>query len=343
DGSFGTKNFQIGANANETISLTMKDVSSAAIGRTYQSFDTATTGAVVAATASAGTKAAPGELAINIGGTESKIALQADMGYQDLQDKINNISGVSGVVVTQAEAVEAKAAVDAVAAAAAAPASMTISGIALDGANAISMTFNGNAYDIAGDLDSTGLAARFAEIGAIEDFTVDSTTTSGSYILAGLADGSNDIAVGIDSKVANTNASGMTITTAAGPVTYVGDDSDTTADVAPITASGTVAVEEVEAADAVVAVPNDFTIDFSNAKLDTGIEAVSITSTTGGVSATTDMAIVADSTTFDSVAGINLSTQDGAQDAISIIDAAIASIDSQRADLGAVQNRMNFT
>ncbi|MBB1364739.1 flagellin, partial [Shewanella sp. SR44-4] len=42
DGSFGTKNFQIGANANETISLTMKDVSSAAIGRTYQSFDTAT-------------------------------------------------------------------------------------------------------------------------------------------------------------------------------------------------------------------------------------------------------------------------------------------------------------
>ncbi|WP_259395407.1 flagellin, partial [Shewanella sp. SR44-4] len=41
--------------------------------------------------------------------------------------------------------------------------------------------------------------------------------------------------------------------------------------------------------------------------------------------------------------GINLSTQDGAQDAISIIDAAIASIDSQRADLGAVQNRMNFT
>ncbi|WP_335921975.1 flagellin, partial [Shewanella chilikensis] len=40
---------------------------------------------------------------------------------------------------------------------------------------------------------------------------------------------------------------------------------------------------------------------------------------------------------------IDLSTAAGAQDAISVIDAAIAGIDSQRADLGAVQNRMSFT
>lgn len=44
-----------------------------------------------------------------------------------------------------------------------------------------------------------------------------------------------------------------------------------------------------------------------------------------------------------SVNDIDISTYTGAQDAVSIIDAALASIDGQRADLGAVQNRMNFT
>jgi flagellin len=40
---------------------------------------------------------------------------------------------------------------------------------------------------------------------------------------------------------------------------------------------------------------------------------------------------------------LNISTADGAQAAIASIDAAIGQIDSQRADLGAFQNRMNFT
>ncbi|MFK3975217.1 flagellin [Shewanella vesiculosa] len=43
------------------------------------------------------------------------------------------------------------------------------------------------------------------------------------------------------------------------------------------------------------------------------------------------------------VNAINISTQTGAQSAIDVIDTAIAQIDSKRADIGAVQNRMNFT
>ncbi|NRB25141.1 flagellin [Shewanella sp.] len=46
---------------------------------------------------------------------------------------------------------------------------------------------------------------------------------------------------------------------------------------------------------------------------------------------------------LSSVSAIDLSTVDGAQDALGVIDGALASIDSQRADLGAVQNRMGFT
>ncbi|MDI5842325.1 flagellin, partial [Shewanella xiamenensis] len=47
--------------------------------------------------------------------------------------------------------------------------------------------------------------------------------------------------------------------------------------------------------------------------------------------------------TLKAVSTIDINTAQGAQDALAVIDAAIAGIDGQRADLGAVQNRMNFT
>ncbi|MGL5103535.1 MAG: flagellin [Plesiomonas sp.] len=47
--------------------------------------------------------------------------------------------------------------------------------------------------------------------------------------------------------------------------------------------------------------------------------------------------------TKESIADIDLSTQDGAQQAISAIDGALASIDDQRSDLGALQNRLSST
>ena len=44
-----------------------------------------------------------------------------------------------------------------------------------------------------------------------------------------------------------------------------------------------------------------------------------------------------------SVADVNISTQSGAQSAIAIVDAAITTIDNSRADLGAIQNRLEST
>ena len=46
---------------------------------------------------------------------------------------------------------------------------------------------------------------------------------------------------------------------------------------------------------------------------------------------------------FSSISDVNISTQSGAQSALSVIDAAIGQIDSQRADLGAIQNRFEST
>ncbi|MBF6622140.1 MAG: hypothetical protein ITG05_01325 [Pseudomonas stutzeri] len=46
---------------------------------------------------------------------------------------------------------------------------------------------------------------------------------------------------------------------------------------------------------------------------------------------------------MSSVAKVDISTADGAQQALAVIDNALAGIDSQRADLGAVQNRFDNT
>ncbi|KEA64315.1 Flagellin protein FlaA [Marinobacterium lacunae] len=81
-------------------------------------------------------------------------------------------------------------------------------------------------------------------------------------------------------------------------------------------------------------IAGDFTIDFSSAKLDENVSSLSVDGTAMSV---------ASGTTFKSVAGIDIGTQTGASDALAIIDSAISFIDSQRASLGAVQNRFDST
>jgi len=51
----------------------------------------------------------------------------------------------------------------------------------------------------------------------------------------------------------------------------------------------------------------------------------------------------ANKATLSTVADVDISTADGAQRAVAVIDNALAAIDSQRADLGAVQNRFTNT
>ncbi|MGE6812278.1 flagellin, partial [Pseudoalteromonas nigrifaciens] len=54
-------------------------------------------------------------------------------------------------------------------------------------------------------------------------------------------------------------------------------------------------------------------------------------------------ASTAGNSTLDSVKDVDLTTQSDSQSAIAVIDAALASIDNNRADLGAIQNRFSYT
>ncbi|WP_412495546.1 flagellin [Shewanella chilikensis] len=298
NGSFGTKSFQIGANANETVSLSMSDISAAAIGRTYQSFDAA---GAVTTTVPQGTASAPGSLAIVIGDNTENIALQADMTAQDVQDKINSLGGISDVVVTGGSEI------------AAVPATMEISGISVNSGESMALTIGGQSVTLLETDDTAAQLAKFEAAATAGGFSV--TESGGTFTFTGAADGS-DFTAGVDYTASNTASTTITIDGNA----KAGTGADTALD--SETAAGTLAGR------------SDYAIDLTNAKLDAGIANISV----GG----TDMTLAA-GTTFKSIAGIDLSTAAGAQDAISVIDAAIAGIDSQRADLGAVQNRMSFT
>ncbi|MGG7094135.1 flagellin [Shewanella indica] len=61
------------------------------------------------------------------------------------------------------------------------------------------------------------------------------------------------------------------------------------------------------------------------------------------IAAAVAVTVGVDDSGFSAIGDVDISTADGAQSAVSVIDAAIAGIDSQRADLGAVQNRLSFT
>ena len=72
---------------------------------------------------------------------------------------------------------------------------------------------------------------------------------------------------------------------------------------------------------------------------------ISLSSTKGAITASNQNADVFQSTnsSFNSVSTVNVSTYSGAQKALGVVDSALDSINSQRAELGALQNRLDST
>ncbi len=77
------------------------------------------------------------------------------------------------------------------------------------------------------------------------------------------------------------------------------------------------------------------------------VGTVELTSSEGQIIATnagTDVFTAAtDTSSFQSLALQDISTSDGAQTAIEVLDAALSQINTARADLGAIQNRFSST
>ncbi|KAB1509886.1 flagellin [Photobacterium damselae] len=318
DGSFGEKSFQIGANSNETQSLGLMDVSSHALGRDYKNLNAGPNNVEVLG----GTSTGDSSFSLNINGENQTIAISKDMKAEDLQNKINNISGVSDVNVSEIESKEAVAS------------EAAVSGLAIDGDGTI--TFKIDNSDEADGSDEKTISLVAADL-------TDKSTLEAKLNAAGMTN---------VTLTANDDGKGFAIERADGKdvaIKHIKDDGAGTGATANISVNGdaATAVGDTEAtatADAgSEAEAGGFNLDFSAMKLETSITSISYSTTKIDNSTdAADMAIGTETTT-ESVASLDLSTQEGAQNAIDVLDSAMEQIDSKRAEIGAFQNRMNHT
>jgi len=287
DGSFGTKQFQVGANANETINVTLGNMSADAIGA-YQVNDATAAGLGQATTQTAPLStalAAVTTASLNINGTAIPDAGVTGKGAADIADTIN----------------DASAGVDAIA-----KLDVTLAGLTSADNSVLTFQKSGAAVDtynlatFGGDLD------RLAEEMQADGY--DAVVDSGSLTIK---------AIGVD---------GIQMTGTAGTATLANN------------ATGGAAVAG-GATNADISITSSLTLS-SAAKI--GISGTDVDQVLAEGASITATGGTGSLTTVESL-DISGTTSAGAQDALTVIDAALAQIDSSRAGLGAVQNRFSHT
>ena len=282
NGSFGTKNFQIGANANETISVTLSSTASDQIGGFQASLTgDANTGfgGVVAGNSSS---VVFGDITFTSNDVDTLVNVPTGSSAAEAADAINAQSGEHGVTASASTS--------------------AVLGVPSAGGD-VSFTLNGEsiAASTVTTSDQTTLAQAINDKSA--DTGITATHNSDGTITLTHADGDNIVL----EDYANTEA------TVGNTTTLTGTDAAVT-----LTEGG---------ADAAVVTG---TVDLSSSKAFTAAGSTTATAT-------------AQTAVLKSVDEVDLTTELSSQNAIAIIDGALAQIDSQRADLGAAQNRFSHT
>jgi flagellin len=271
DGTFGTKQFQIGANANETINVTLGNMSADAIGA--NEIDGA--GSILGVTAAAGTLAAKaGTISagnINLNGTS--IAITAGQGADVVA---NNVNAAATGVTAEARLEVVIAGMDSSdnATINIGPDSYDLSSYGGD-MERLTEDLNADGYDALFDPATSSITLKAKDVAGIEAIAETVGTPAGNLTFDGVAAATADT-----SKTSTINLSSPD---------NIGISNDGAAD-------------ETE-------------LFSGSASILTTVESIDISGTDSS----------------------------GAQSAIQTIDAALAQIDEQRADLGAAQNRFSHT
>ena len=282
NGDFTNAQFQVGANANQTINVSLSSARASDIGNYTFSANGSALG-----TATASNGVAGGEIVTIAGNGESKsFTTGAGNSAAALAKSINEFTGDTGV--------EATARTEA-----------TLSGFAAGTVSFKLASDNSTAIDISATItagDFSSLAAAINDTTASTGVTAQVVNDAGTDKLKLVNDKGNDIDI-----TAYTNTGTAT-------ATIVGSNTGDTG----ITFSGAVTDANVTGS-----------VDLSSS---------SAFSVSGGTTS-----IAAGGGTLSDVASIDITDAEGANAAIATIDAALNSINSQRADLGAIQNRFTST
>ncbi|MBH0042944.1 flagellin [Pseudoalteromonas sp. SWXJZ10B] len=293
NGDYGSKAFQVGANANETINVSLSSVAADKIGTNQVNLQGDTIGL---GEAISGVSSGVGSGTYTISGREdATVSIAAKATAEEISDSINSYSSATGVTA-QARA----------------EAEVSITTGADDG-ESISFDLNNEKVSFVGTGTIAGDKQAMAEAinSKTDEHGVTATLENGELSI------SNNTGANLElTNFAESNATTLTVMSLTG-VSYNGNTNDTpiafSAASTDLLVSGTVQLNSAE-----------------------------VFSAQGSVN-TLATAITAEVSTLVNVEDINVTSQKGSQDALSVIDNAIANIDSQRASLGAVQNRFEHT
>ncbi len=288
NGDFTNAQFQVGANANQTINVTLGSARATDIGNytvdtdsgTEAGNSTVTSGAV----ATADNGIAGGNITVSGNGETATVEFSANATVGDIASQINDQAvdtGVSADAFTEA----------------------TLTDV-LDGDSTGNISF-GLQGENSSDVTISATIGEAGDYSSLVTAINDATATTG--ITAKLNDDGSVLlrSEAGDDIVINSTSGNITVTS-----------SDTTS-------------EDLVADDSIRVAGE---IDFSSSS------SFSISDDSGDILSTTAVA-----GTLQSVAALDISDAAGANSAIETIDAALAGINSQRADLGAIQNRFTST
>ena len=292
NGSFGTKSFQVGSNANEVINMTMGNIAAENLGSQLMVAGGTGVGEATAAAATAGTNGLliESDLVItgNGGAATANISYAANDSSKTIVNAINAATAAGNVAV--------KASVQNV---------TTMTFDAASNGGVLSMDLNGESISVSNfsQNDMTKLAAEINE-------------NSNTNVVASVDENDSSILV------------------------LTADDDITFESVLSSNISGTAALASVKGNDGVaqaLTATNDSIISVGQIRLNSN-EGFSIAGGNADVFSAATL-----NSSIDAISDVDLGTQAGSQSAIEVIDAALAAIDGQRADLGAVQNRFDYT
>lgn len=320
NGTFGSATFQVGANANQTITTSNNNyrttqygtfqVSNAnANGVTFATSGQAATGASasvgsISGTVVSGSSSANSKLVINGAGGSATIGVTSGSSAKDVATAVNAV-GFTGVKAT-------------------ATTNTTLQLSGTTGASATNFTFN-----------LTGTNSSQVQV----SFTYGGNTAAG---LSAAVTAFNDVSskTGITAKL-NSTADGVELTAADGSTIFL--DNQSTASSGSVTISGTQQSGGTFASSVTggmaVGIGGQLSFD-SDKSYNVAASGATLSSGAVGAQVTSGSALIG---SLQSVATLDISTVDGATRAIRIADSAVQSINSQRAVYGALQSRFENT
>ncbi len=389
DGSFGTTSFQIGANANQTVSFGLSDVSASALRGSFSSATVAagnpagmsakvvgnvvtastTTGGTAPTPATSGVSEATGTFSaangnITVGGTTIAVTTGAQNDLAALAQAINDegitgytaavnvtndgitLTNDNGAVTADLSTVGLGTLTETTAYVPADPGTGgTTSEGPMTGASVLGVagdfTVNGEAVTVAATDDVNAIltaistATAGAVTGTVAGGRITLESSDGAPIKLADVNGNSGLLGELGLKAGTTNAKldVDTSITLNGTEVKLAKGSDMESIVSAINTASTGVTATNNAGQLGLFSQNDFTI--ADGSAGTGLDALGI----AAADAVKHEAVVQEA----SVANLDITTADGAQQAIQVLDGAIQQIDGERAKLGAVQNRFDST